>query len=189
MRGRVNNILEGRMVFQRCFAFALTAALGLRVVAQELPTAPVATGEKAAGTAPLYQSAFTDYKSFREPEVMSWRASNDQVRDAGGTGEHDMSKMSGAAAVPGHDMPPMKPDAAGHVAVPGHQMGSTKSHDMGKAGAAPGPAPKKMSVPGKARSEKKAVRATPASSAPTDAKKPAEAPPQAMDHSKMNHKD
>ena len=124
-------------MISKCIAFALTAALASGVVAQEGPAAPIAAAEKAGGAAEIYQSAFSNYKSFREPEVMSWRASNDQVRDGGGVSAHDMGKLSGGAAMPAHDMQSMKPEAAGtgtpeHGRGPAKDAGGMEGHDMGK---------------------------------------------------------
>ncbi|WP_146204628.1 hypothetical protein [Massilia glaciei] len=116
--------------------FALAAALGLSVVAQELPAAPPATGEKAAGAAQLYQSAFTDYISFREPEVMPWRASNDLVRGAGNTGEHDMG-TTGLAPAP----VPEK------MAAPDKSLSKQKAQPAKSASAAPHQAKKPAELP------------------------------------------
>ena len=61
----------------------------------------------ASGSA--YQSAFADYKPYKEPVVMSWREANDQVRDTGGMQGHDMATMKSQSEDPhaGHDMSKM----------------------------------------------------------------------------------
>jgi hypothetical protein len=52
-----------------------------------------------------YRSAFADYRTFREPEVESWREANDRVRDLGG--HKGMAKPEAA--------PTEKPAAGGHA--------------------------------------------------------------------------
>lgn len=52
-----------------------------------------------------YRSAFADYRTFREPEVQSWREANDRVRDLGG---HKGTAKPEAA-------PAEKPAAGGHA--------------------------------------------------------------------------
>lgn len=96
-----------------------------------------ATGGRESSS-PLYQSAFADYQGFREPVATSWRAANDQVRDAGAMGAHDMSSMAGKANMSGDGMA-----ATGKAGMsPGHDMGNmnrategapaAQPHDMSK---------------------------------------------------------
>lgn len=200
------------MVVKHGLALALGAALAVGASAQDRPV-ELPPRVAAAPPALLYQSAFTGYQSFREPEVMAWRESNDKVRDAGGMGGHDMGKMGGGATMPGHDMSQM---SGAPVSAPGTQK-AKPNHDMSKMKDGPGAS---MEMPGHDMSKMqapqaagKAVRpAAPAASmkgtptampghdmanmgkakpgsgtrpAPKAAKKPATEAPQKMDHSKM----
>lgn len=149
--GRVNNSKEGMMVFQRYFAFALSAALSAgTAIAQE--QAASRTAGAAAAPTPLYQSAFSDYKVFLEPQLMSWRAANDQVRDGGGMAGHDMSKMKS-----------LNPGTAGEAVMPAHDMNSMKDpektggHDMSEMAAMPVPAAGKTTAPKNAADQKKSM--------------------------------
>lgn len=122
--------------------FTLAVALSAGAIAQERPVEAPRKDAQAVAASPLYQSAFAGYQGFREPAVMSWRAANDQVRDAGGMAGHDMSKMDGGAAMPGHDMSKMNDAAAAtpgdtgatgtQKAMPAHDMGKMKSGAKGK---------------------------------------------------------
>jgi hypothetical protein len=194
------------MAFTRYFMFPLLAALSANAAySQEQSTEQKNAETKATSQSPHYQSAFSDYKSFREPEVMSWLAANDQVRHAGGMGAmagHDMSKMNGGE-MPGSEG---KSGSGAQSAMPAHDMGSMKDsgsmseHEMSKMNAKPisgkttaeasrNPADQKKSTPphdmakmGKSKPEKSA----------TGSPKPtmkAAAPEQTMDHSKMKMKD
>lgn len=77
---------------------------------------PASNGTAAPSPSSMaYQSAFADYKPYKESVVMSWRAANDQVRDAGGMQGHDMATMKSQTDDPhaGHAMSSMgtKPGA------------------------------------------------------------------------------
>lgn len=123
------------------------------------PSAAWARAQSGGSAAPVtppsapsstYQSAFADYKPYTEPVLMSWRAANDQVRDAGSGHGHDMAKTKAQSTDPhaGHDMSTMvTPEAApvpaqvsadpalGHAA-PGAQKPQAADphagHDMSK---------------------------------------------------------
>lgn len=98
---------------------ALIVALPLSSQAAEVPLDPQA----AVPSAP-YQSAFTDYKSYQDGEMVPWRTANDEIGRAGGMAGHDMSGMKGMdgmdgmkgkekmADMPGHGMGGMKGSAA-----------------------------------------------------------------------------
>ena len=158
------------------FAFSLSAGLSAAAaIAQELPASPSSHSAPAAAPAPLYLSAFTNYISFREPELLSWRAANDQVRDAGtGMGGHDMSKM-------GHDMSKMNGGASGAMATPGHDMKAMKTEKPLTKAATSAPV-HDMANMGKGSARK----AVPATGKRSDAKPAPEPRQEMMDHSKMN---
>ncbi len=123
-----------------------------------------------APAAPLkYESAFANYRAYQEPQLASWKESNERVAQSPGHGGHgsagadphaghDMGKMKAADPHAGHDMGEMKaadPHAGHHMgemkaADPhaGHDMGKMKAadphagHDMGKMKPEKKPAPK-----------------------------------------------
>ena len=88
--------------------------------------------QTAAPSAP-YPSAFSDYKSYQDPELMPWRVANDTVREFGGmAGMKDMGDMKASDRVDdksGDRAPSNQP------AKPSHDMGNMK-------GEMPGTAPK-----------------------------------------------
>lgn len=135
--------------------FTLAAALSAGAIAQEGPGEAPQKDTQGVAASPLYQSAFAGYQGFREPVVMSWRAANDQVRDAGSMAGHDMSKMDGGATIPGHDMgktnvaPAVtREDTGVQDATPAHDMSKMKSGAKAEIG-----------MPGHDRSKMKAASA------------------------------
>lgn len=189
----------------------LTALVAQGASAQER-AAQVATGERD-NTSPLYQSAFAGYQSFREPEVMSWRAANDQVKSAGAMGAHDMGSMSGKANMsgeskvaagsagtsPGHDMANMDKSADGAPAAQPHDMGKmAPAVQSPRASGSKGPvtgakAHKRSDIPGHDMANmadmpgmaRDEKSAPPAKPAPAAGKKQPAAAGEKMDHSKM----
>lgn len=116
----------------------------------------------AQTTAPLitYQSAFSDYKPYQDPELMPWKTANDVVRQFGGmAGMGNMSEgenpdnmdakpvgnqQATPPAQPAHDMSNMKPDkpapASKESATPASkpaEMQTMPGHDMSKMQKAP----------------------------------------------------
>ncbi|MFC0132979.1 hypothetical protein CR105_26320 [Massilia eurypsychrophila] len=83
----------------------LVLAIAPSAALAQAPSHPGATAAPPP-TSPVYQSAFADYKPYKEPVVLSWRETNDQVRDSGGMQEHDMATMKSQSDDPhaGHDM-------------------------------------------------------------------------------------
>ncbi len=101
---------------------------------------------------PVYESPFTDYKPYQDPEIMSWKAANDVVREFGGmaamkdmgddnSSAHDADKPAagseqsrqpaqpshdGSHATPGASAPPptapSKSKPADMKTMPGHDM-------------------------------------------------------------------
>ena len=123
---------------------------------------------RTATPPPVYDSAFTDYKPYQEPEIISWKAANDVVREFGGMasmkgmddngsahGGHkaEGSEQSKPPAQPSHDgshttptAPAATPPAAPSTSKPA-EMKSMPGHDMSKMpqktpANAPKPAPK-----------------------------------------------
>lgn len=96
-------------------AIAPPAALA-QAQAQSHPAAVTATAPSSAA----YQSAFADYKPYKEPVVTSWREANDQVRDTGGMQGHDMANMKSQPDDPhaGHDMSTMRANPGGDALTP-----------------------------------------------------------------------
>jgi len=157
------------MVFQRYFTITLLAALSAGMAySQEQSQEQNESGVKAAGSALVYQSAFSDYKSFREPEVMSWRTSNDLVRGAGemdGMAGHDMSKINSSGEMSGSEKKSKKPGSADKSASPAHVMGSMKNsdsvseHAMSEMKMVPAPAIDSARARGRTAGQKKGLSA------------------------------
>lgn len=113
---------------------------------------PVAPVPATAGSS-AYESAFADYKPYKEPTVMSWREANDQVRATGGMAGHNMSAMgtnpSHGTATQGADGTPVTVDPhAGHTMSPspvdphaGHNMTAPAAGNQMPAPAGKSPAP------------------------------------------------
>ncbi len=113
---------------------------------------PVAPVPATAGSS-AYESAFADYKPYKEPTVMSWREANDQVRATGGMAGHDMSAMgtkpSHGTATQGAGATPVTVDPhAGHTMSPspvdphaGHNMTAPAAGNQMPAPAGKSPAP------------------------------------------------
>lgn len=74
------------------FSSLLAAIAPVPVVFAQSPVENAKPVPQQTG-ATLYESAFSDYKPYKEPTVMSWRQANDQVRETGGMAGHDMSAM------------------------------------------------------------------------------------------------
>ena len=81
---------------------APAVALGLPLLALAQAGRPDPADPKASAPALRYQSAFADYKPWRDTKPGDWRAVNDNVRQAtaksGGHVGHQMSPASPAAA-------------------------------------------------------------------------------------------
>ncbi len=101
-----------------------------------------------ATTPPItYQSAFSDYKPYQDPELMPWKTANDVVRDFGGmAGMGSMEDMKGADspnAKPGEGEPAKQPAKPSHGPASGPkkpaspaskpaEMKNMPGHDMSK---------------------------------------------------------
>lgn len=119
-----------------------------------------------------YDSAFTDYKPYQDPELMSWKTANDVVREFGSMAA--MGDMSGDTKMPGnteaasevdrpnppaqpaHDMSKMAPQAPAASQKPATpagkpaEMQTMPGHDMSKMQSAPAaPTTKSSPPPGK----------------------------------------
>jgi hypothetical protein len=110
------------------FAIALSMSVPLLALAQ----APGAKPEPMKPAPPLrYQSAFDDYKPYREIPLADWRGVNDAVAGAGGHAGHDMSGMAmpaaPASAASAASAPrPMKKPGGGMPSHEGHGMHGAK---------------------------------------------------------------
>ena len=124
---------------------------------------------RTATPPPVYESAFTDYKPYQDPEIISWKAANDVVREFGGMasmkGMDDNSSVHGGhkaggseqskpPAQPAHDdvhatpaVPAATPSAAPSASKPA-EMKPMPGHDMSKMPQkAPANAPKPAPAP------------------------------------------
>lgn len=142
-----------------------------------------------ASSAP-YKSAFSDYKSYQDPELMPWRAANDTVREFGSMAQMEGMDGSKATESTGAGGPQDKAGQENRPAEPAHDMGkmngapkanktkATPDADMkGMEGMANMPGHDMGSMKGKAAP-------TPPAKQPAPVTKPAA--PQAMpDHSGM----
>lgn len=102
----------------------------------------------AQTTPPLvtYQSAFSDYKPYQDPELMPWKTANDVVREFGG-----MAGMGGMEDMKGADSPDAKPgegEPANQPVKPSHDMSNMKPE-------ASAPGPKKPASPASKPAEMK----------------------------------
>lgn len=153
----------------------LMGTLALAAVGFTIPSAVAAQSAdrdplNAQTTAPpvTYDSAFTDYKPYQDPALISWRAANDVVREFGSmaamgnmddakTPEHTDAGQSNPAAPsvkPAHDMDKMAPPpstpaskkpAAPADKPPGKQ--TAPGHDMSKMSPTPAAPARKPSPP------------------------------------------
>lgn len=168
------------MASYRYFRHALLAAavlvplVGAAQTTRRDPLDPQA----AVADAP-YQSAFSEYQKYQDPEVGSWRSANESVGQAAGEGGHNMGDMKGTGGqqkmdgMPGHSMSDMKTDSK-----PGNAKARPEPRVTGKA--------ETGGVPAHDMSKMKEKAATPGKKSQPGAGKPAEAAPKAMqDHSGM----
>ena len=102
-----------------CAAFAWLAAVSFSAFAKvgksDLPITQV------TATSVQYQSVFSDYRGYQDPELTSWKKANEQVAETSEHAGHDMSSM------PGHDMSTMKkeePTATTPTAAASSKVGS-----------------------------------------------------------------
>lgn len=51
---------------------------------------------------PVYESAFSDYQPYQDPEILSWKAANDVVREFGGMAAMKEAGEDGSASHSGH---------------------------------------------------------------------------------------
>lgn len=153
------------MISDRYLRHALFAVIGF---------IPLITGQaserdpldvQAAVLSASYQSAFTDYKNYQDPELMSWRTANDDVRAFGSmTGMKGMGDKQGMdnkenmAGRPKQDMKekngkivPPRPKESVSSDGKSSEMGGMPAHDMDtmKGNAASLPAAKSPASAGK----------------------------------------
>lgn len=108
---------------------------------------------RTAPTSTVYESAFSDYRPYQDPEIISWKAANDVVKEFGGmasmkgmgegdgsdaghqTGNTDQAKPAAQSAPDGshagHAAPRASPSAAPSNNQPA-DMKTSPGHDMSK---------------------------------------------------------
>ncbi len=143
----------------------------------------------AASSAP-YQSVFSDYKSYQDPELIPWRVANDTVREFGGMAQMEGMDDSKATESTGAGGPQDKAGQENRPAEPAHDMGKMNgAPKTNKTKATPDADMKGMegmaNMPGHDMgSMKRKAAPTPPAKQPAPVTKPAA--PQAMpDHSGM----
>ncbi|QYF93083.1 hypothetical protein KY495_20690 [Massilia sp. PAMC28688] len=156
--------------FRTLLFFATAPSVALAQIpspAQDSRAGPFA----ASGSA--YQSAFADYKPYKEPVVMSWREANDQVRDSGGMQGHDMATMKSQSEDPhaGHDMSKMGATPAA-AARPG---AGSSADEAGASHAAHGAKKAQAEDPHAGHDMSKITPAKPAAPTPVRARPPSPA--------------
>lgn len=150
---------------QAGLAACLSVLIPITALAQTSERDPL--DMRTATPPPVYESAFTDYKPYQDPEIISWKAANDVVREFGGMASmrgmaddnrsaHDAHKPSGAEqpVQPSHDgsyttpaVPATTPPAAPSKSKP-TDMKPMPGHDMSKMPQkAPASAPKPAPAP------------------------------------------
>ena len=87
------------------------AALAASSAGAQAPERPDVADPKAATPPASYESAFKDYKPYKDPEIVRWREVNDNVGRLNGHVGH-VAPQAGPAAKPGAK----PPAAAGHGA-------------------------------------------------------------------------
>ena len=146
----------------------LSISISITAWAQTSERDPLDT--RTATPPPVYESAFSDYKPYQNPEIISWKAANDVVLEFGGmaamrgmgddnSSAHDAHKPavdgeSKQPAQPSHDgshatptAPAATPSSAPSTSKPA-EMKSMPGHDMSKMPQkAPANAPKPPSTP------------------------------------------
>jgi hypothetical protein len=78
---------------------ALAAAVASAAYAQS-SARPDPNDPKAQVPGVQYRSAFSEYQSYRDPEIEKWREVNDQVKDLGGHKGHAAKPAAKASAKP-----------------------------------------------------------------------------------------
>jgi len=167
------------MISYRYLPRALSAAIVLvpLVVAAQTAERDPLNAQAATASAP-YQSAFTDYQSYQDPQMVPWRAANDEVGRPGGMTGHDMSGMKGMKGMKGMSGMKDMGDQEKRGNMPAHDMSSMKGA---------GNAETMKAMPGRDMKDMKGAAASPsATKAAPSAGKSAERAPQAMpDHNGM----
>ncbi len=119
--------------------FFLAVAPTMALAQTQSPAQDGRAGAPAASGS-AYQSAFADYKPYSEPVLMPWSKANDQVRDTGSMGGHDMATMKPQSEDPhaGHDMSKTGASHAAHGTNKAQAEDPHAGHDMSTMRAPPG---------------------------------------------------
>lgn len=167
-------------------AACLSVLIPLTTWAQSADRDPL----NAQTTAPpaLYQSAFSDYKPYQDPELIPWKTANEVVREFGGMA--GMGDMSDGKNPDNPDAKPGGSEPADSPAKPAHDMSKMKPDTpapTSKKPASPASKPAEMqSMPGHDMSKMQPAPAAPVTKPSPTPAKPA-APAQMPGHSGMSH--
>ena len=105
--------------------FAAIALIPLAVSAQTVTDDP--KNPDAAVSAPPYHSVFSDYKSYQDPDVQSWKKSNADVRQSDSMKSSGMGGMKGMSDKNMGDMKGMPDKSMGDMkGMPDKSMGDMK---------------------------------------------------------------
>lgn len=128
-------------------AACLTALIPLSAWAQTSVRDPLDT--RNATSPPVYESAFSDYKPYQDPEWISWKTANEVVREFG-----SMAGMGGMGDMKGADSPRAQPgedEQANQPAKPSHDMSKMNQSETPASGskkpASPTNKPAEMNMP------------------------------------------
>lgn len=84
----------------RKIVFGLLASVAAGAAHAQSSARPDPTDPKASVPGVQYRSAFSEYQSYREPEIEKWREVNDQMKDLGGHKGHVAKPAAKAPAKP-----------------------------------------------------------------------------------------
>lgn len=108
----------------RVLLAAVAAAIPALAVGQSAAPASNPADPQAGTTPTRYESAFSNYRPYSEPEVANWREINDQVRAAAGQSGHaghgTPAEAVGANAAQSARMPAAGGDHGSHGGHSGH---------------------------------------------------------------------
>jgi hypothetical protein len=128
---------------------------------------------------PVYQSAFSDYKPYQDPELIPWKTANEVVREFGGMA--GMGDMSDGKNPDNADAQTGGSEEAKSPAQPPHDMSNMKSDTRASKKPAPASKPAEMqSMPGHDMSKMQKAPAVPATKPSPPMGKPAIPAPMTM---------
>ena len=176
-----------RRAYAQFLARATVSVIFIPLVAAAQTSGRDPLDTRTVASSPPYQSAFSDYKSYQDPELMPWRAANDTVREFGSMAQMEGMEGSKATESTGAGGPQDKAGQENRPTEPAHDMGKMNgAPKANKTKATPDADMKGMAnMPGHDMGSMKGKAApTPPAKQPAPVTKPAA--PQAMpDHSGM----